>query len=309
MIYLVVMFVLAIVAGVAWYLGYLNSESANTSTKNIGNVMKRVAIIAFLIVFSIGTLIGSFNAIPAGHVGVVYSFGSIITQVGEGPQFTRPWSTVKIENIQVQSHKFERLVCFSSETQEVYVAATVNIRVSPEAIQTLYRNVGPNWFEVIVAPRVNQNFKDETVKYATVNIAPNREAIRKDVSARLEKETSPHSIEVTDVLLDNIDFNDGFKQAIENKQIATQNALEEEQKVVGEKHKADQAIERARGEGGSILVVAEKQAEANRKLNESLTPTLVQYTLVQKLGPQIEVMILPAEQSFILDPSAMMKKP
>ncbi|MFH1207155.1 MAG: prohibitin family protein [Patescibacteria group bacterium] len=259
--------------------------------------------------FSGITFIASFNQIPAGHVGVVYSFGSIIGQIEEGPQFTRPWSTVNEENLQITSHKFTKLICFSSETQEVYVDATLNIRVSPQAIQTLYRNVGPNWFEVIVAPRVPQNFKDETVKYTSVGIAPNREAIRHDVTVRLEKECGPHSIEVTDLLLDNIDFNPEFKQAIEKKQIATQNALEEEQKVVGEKHKADQKIEAARGEGGSILVVAEKQAEANTKLALSLTPQLVQYTLVQKLGDQIEVMILPAGQNFILDPNALMKKP
>lgn len=56
-------------------------------------------------------------------------------------------------------------------------------------------------------------------------------------------------------------------------------------------------------------MVAEKQAEANQKLSASLTPQLVQYTLVQKLSDQIQVMILPAGQNFILDPNALMKKP
>lgn len=284
------------------------SKSPNQLTKKNGETLKRIAVPIFVVIFVIGTFAASFNTIDAGHVGVVYSFGSIIDQVDEGPQFTRPWSTVRLENIQVQSNKFDSLVCFSSETQEVFISATVNLRVSPETIQGLYRNIGPNWFNVLVAPRVLQNFKDETVKYATVDIAPNRETIRRDVSARLEKEMSPHSIEVTDVLLDNIDFNPGFKQAIENKQIATQNALEEEQKVVGEKHKADQAIERARGEGESIFVVAAKQAQANDTLSASLTPQLIQYALIQKLGDQIEVMILPSGQNFILDPNALLKK-
>jgi len=92
-------------------------------------------------------------------------------------------------------------------------------------VQQLYRTVGLNFFNVLVESRVIQNFKDETVKYKSVEIAPNRESIRKAVRERLEKELSPFSIEVVDLLLDNIDFNPEFKKAIEDKQIATQRAL------------------------------------------------------------------------------------
>lgn len=221
MTYLAIMFILAIIAGIVWFIGKSMLKSDNQDARRWGGAVKIGAVTGFIILFLGGTFFASFNQIPAGHVGVVYSFGSIIGQIEEGAQFTRPWSTVNEENLQITSHKFVKLICFSSETQEVYVDATLNIRVSPQAIQTLYRNVGPNWFEVIVAPRVPQNFKDETVKYTSVGIAPNREAIRHDVTIRLEKECGPHSIEVTDLLLDNIDFNPEFKQAIEKKQIAT----------------------------------------------------------------------------------------
>ena len=39
---------------------------------------------------------------------------------------------------------------------------------------------------VLIEPRVAQNFKDETVKYKSVDIAPNREKIRQAVRQRLE---------------------------------------------------------------------------------------------------------------------------
>src|SRR5437762_6268438 len=80
-----------------------------------------------------------------------------------------------------------------------------------------------------------------------------------------------------------------------------QRALEEQQKIEGEKHKAQQAIERAKGEGSAILFRAEKEAEANRKLAASLTPDLVRYAMVQKLSDKIQVMMLPSGQNFILD--------
>jgi regulator of protease activity HflC (stomatin/prohibitin superfamily) len=204
-----------------------------------------------------------------------------------------PWRDVLLANIQVQRRVFDKLNSFSEESQDVFVRASLNVRVSPQAIQQLYRTVGPNFFNVLVESRVIQNFKDETVKYKSVDIAPHRENIRKAVRERLEKELSPFSIEVVDLLLDNIDFNPEFKKAIEDKQIATQRALEEQQKIEGEKHKAQQAIERAKGEGSAILFRAEKEAEANRKLAASLTPELVRYAMVQKLSDKIQVMMLP----------------
>ena len=247
------------------------------------------------------TFFASVHQVPAGHIGVVYEFGGIKGQIGEGLQFVAPWRNVLLANIQVQRRVFDKLNAFSEESQDVFVRASLNVRVSPQTIQQLYRSVGPNFFNVLVESRVIQNFKDETVKYKSVEIAPNRENIRKAVRERLEKELSPFSIEVVDLLLDNIDFNPEFKKAIEDKQIATQRALEEQQKIEGEKHKAQQAIERAKGEGSAILFRAEKEAEANRKLAASLTPELVRYAMVQKLSDKIQVMMLPSGQNFILD--------
>ncbi len=254
-----------------------------------------LALMVFITFFS------SVHQVPAGHIGVVYEFGGIKGQIGEGLQFVAPWRDVLLANIQVQRRVFDKLNAFSEESQDVFVRASLNVRVSPQTIQQLYRTVGPNFFNVLVESRVIQNFKDETVKYKSVEIAPNRENIRKAVRERLEKELSPFSIEVVDLLLDNIDFNPEFKKAIEDKQIATQRALEEQQKIEGEKHKAQQAIERAKGEGSAILFRAEKEAEANRKLAASLTPELVRYAMVQKLSDKIQVMMLPSGQNFILD--------
>lgn len=246
------------------------------------------------------TFMAGFHAIPAGKVGVVYQFGGIVGQIGEGPQWVLPWRQVRLENTQVQSHKFDRMACFSEESQAVYVDCTVNTRISERAVQKLYREVGPDWFAKLVEPRVPQYFKDETVKYTTVAIAPNREGIRHTVSQRLNGELSVWSIEVPDLLLNNIDFESGFKEAIESKQIATQRALEEEQRVKVVEFQAQQAVARARGKADSLYTIAERQAEANNKLAASLTDRLVQYTMVTKLAPNVNVALLPAGQQFIL---------
>lgn len=298
MLWIVSMVFASLVAVGIYYFGprlYL----ANSSMSKIA------ALVLFGVWTGLHTLTVAVYQVPAGHVGVVYSFGAIVNQTSDGLQFVAPWRKVLNASIQVQGHKFDKLNSFSSETQDVFVASTVNVRVSPENIQSLYRDVGPNYFDILVRPRVLQNFKDETVKYKSVDIAPHREEIRKAVRERLTNELRAHSIIVEDLLLDNISFTGEFQNAIEEKQKQSQLALAEREKVAREQAKADQKIEEARGTAQSILINAEKQAEANRKLNASLTPELIQYTMIQKLSDKIEVMILPQGQNFILSPDML----
>jgi regulator of protease activity HflC (stomatin/prohibitin superfamily) len=241
-----------------------------------------------------------FVIVRAGEVGVIYSFGSIIGQVEEGFHLIAPWHFVTHTNIRVQRAVLDRLQSFSQETQDVFVRASLNFQVSPKAVQNLFRTVGPDYYHVLIEPRVAQNFKDETVKYRSVDIAPNRENIRQAVRAKLEKELSPYSIHIVDLLLDNVDFSQEFKRSIENKQIATQKALEEEQLVAAEKFKAQQRVEAEKGEGEAKLARAEKEALANQKLAGSLTPLLVQQAMIDKLSAKIQLMVVPQGQNFLM---------
>jgi len=258
----------------------------------------RLSVVIVLLLLLIITK--PFVIVRAGEVGVIYSFGSIIGQVEEGFHLIAPWQFVTHTNIRVQRAVLDRLQSFSQETQDVFVRASLNFQVSPKAVQNLFRTVGPDYYNVLIEPRVAQNFKDETVKYRSVDIAPNRENIRQAVRAKLEKELSPYSIHIVDLLLDNVDFSQEFKRSIENKQIATQKALEEEQLVAEERFKAQQRVEAEKGEGEAKLARAEKEALANQKLAASLTPLLVQQSMIDKLSAKIQLMVVPQGQNFLM---------
>lgn len=259
-------------------------------------------------VLLVWTIFNAVYQVPAGHVGLIYAFGDIVGQTGQGLQVVAPWKSVWAATAQVQKVTFQKdshLASFSKESQDVYVDATVNVRVLPKDIEDLYRNVGTDYMDTIVKPRIRQAFKDETVKYSTVDVAPHRENIRHAVSKRLSDELAARSIVVDDLLIDNISFNKNFQDSIERKQIASQDALAEEQRIAGERNKAQQAIETARGSGEAILINAQKQAEANRALAASITPELIQYQMVQKLSPTVQTIMLPAGAPFILDKTMM----
>jgi len=252
----------------------------------------------------------SFHSVNAGHVLVVRQFGEIVGQRGDGFQTIAPWQSAEEVSTQVESQRFqmdERTgagegtissgPAISEETQPVYAVVTLNYRVSDKAVQELYTDVGSTYFEKVVAPRVFQVFKNETVKFKSVAVAPNREQIRRAVQNELDRQLAGFSIDVVDFLINDLDFPQEFTEAIERKQVATQDALAARQKVEQSKAEAQQEIERARG-----------QAQAQRLRASSLTDRNLQFEALQILKeapPQI--VFLPAGQGNLLDPSTFLK--
>lgn len=243
------------------------------------------AVLAWVLLGVGSTLVASAHSIPAGHVGVVYTFGKITGQRDNGFQLTAPWQNLRTASIQVQRKQVDRIEAFSKETQDVFIVATINYSVSPDAIQSLYTDVGSQWYERLAPPRVVNFLKEETVKYNTIDIAPNREKVRTDVRDRLRRELAPYSITVQDFLIDNIDFSAQFKKAIEDKQAATQKAQEEQANVARETARANQAIEQAKGQAQSSIERARGEAESITLRGHALrdNPQVLQLEFIEAL--------------------------
>ena len=307
------LFVAVIVCGGLFVVGRVTrSESDKGSPGALrGQLIMIGAGALFAVWIVISTLVSSVRQVEAGHVGVVYQFGEIIGQKSEGLQFIAPWQTMRTASVQVQRRTFEQIEAFTKETQDVFLSVTVNYSVSPAAVQDLYRRVGVNWFDVLVQSRLNNFIKEETVKYDAVEIGPNREKIRSDVRTRLAADLATFSVTVTDLLLDNVDYRQEFKTAIVLKQVQTQDALREQEKIKQKKAEADQQIETAKGEAESTRLRAQGQADANKLLAASLTPEVIQFQAVQKLSDKIQIALLPAGQGVIIDPTTLLsgKKP
>ena len=69
------------------------------------------------------------------------------------------------------------------------------------------------------------------------------------------------------------------------------------------KGEADAAVIASEGKAKAILVEAAAQAEALRQLGEALktSPDLLQYTYVQELSDDVEIMLLPANSPYLFN--------
>jgi regulator of protease activity HflC (stomatin/prohibitin superfamily) len=290
--WIILTILLALVAGVALIVAVgakstavADGKAQMTDTRAIGIGVTGLAGVVWLV----ATLLYSGTQVPAGHIGVKYVFGKIVGTVQPGLHFVAPWAKVINANTQVQAYTFTNLTSFSRETQNLDVTATLNYSVNPGDVRALYTNVGQDWFQKLVGTRVNQFFKDETVKFRAVNIAPNRDRIRKDVRARLRLALAPYSVNVEDLLIDNIQFSPAFTQAIDDKQIAIQQAQAAKNRVATAKAEAQQ-----------IIATAEGQARANLLKRQTLTQLLVEQNAIDKLNPNVQVIMVPTGSSFLL---------
>jgi prohibitin 2 len=280
--------------------------------------------IALAIIWVIATFAMSFKQVPAGHVGVVYEFGGIVGQTGDGPQWVAPWRDVTNATVQVKSFAFTNdpgdvadgvtvlgsgLDSFSIETQDVFINARLDIQVSPRDVQTLYRTVGRDYVNQLIPQRVAQAFKDVTVTYRTVDIAPNRDEIKDEVEDRLDAELDQFSIDVVALLIESIAFSEAFTQSIENKQIATQEAARAEELISKAENEALAVIAQAEGVAGALVAEAQGKAEANRLITESINPLLVKWEAVQKLADDITIALLPSGEGIIIDPATLLSPP
>ena len=307
MSYLIISTIVVIVA----VMSVLNGIGLRRQGKrDEGTAWILAAALALVVVVGGWGAFRSFHSVNAGHVLVVRQFGEIVGQRGDGFQTIAPWQSAEEVSTQVESQRFQMDdrtggaegtissgPAISEETQPVYAVVTLNYRVSDKAVQELFTDVGSTYFDKVVAPRVFQVFKNETVKFKSVSVAPNREEIRQAVQLELDRQLDSFSIDVVDFLINDLDFPQEFTQAIERKQVATQDALAAQQKVAQSKAEAQQEIERARG-----------QAQAQRLRASSLTDRNLQFEALQILKeapPQI--VFLPAGQGNLLDPSTFLK--
>ena len=91
-----------IICGVAFLIGRAMRREAEPGSPEAdrGLIVTVAAIIVFVLWVGAHTALTALKPIEAGSVGVVYQFGEIVGQKGEGLQFIAPWQDLRTERHQ-----------------------------------------------------------------------------------------------------------------------------------------------------------------------------------------------------------------
>lgn len=200
----------------------------------------------------------------------------------------------------------------TKDGQEVIIDATVIYRIDPAKVVQLHIAWGENYEAGIVRPETRGSIRDAVSQYGVEEVvSTKREEMVQIITGELASSLSDNNLELLDFILRDIHFSEEYAAAVEQKQIAEQQALQaalivEQKKQEAEQARqeaqglADAAVITAKGEAQAILIQAQAEAESNRLLAESLTPALLQYQYILKLSPGVQTIFIPSDNQFIL---------
>ncbi len=255
-----------------------------------------VIVILFVVTFCTGT-------VENGHIGLLNTMGRVSEHILQ-PGFTFKGVFSRIVQMNVLTQKVDLdMLAFTSDIQEVQVQVAVSYKLLPASAREMYTNVGPNYYNVLIAPRLPNFTKDVIKRYSAASLIENRDKLPGTVLDALQAEFAESGIEFVEVSVTDLDFSDAYTAAVEQKAVATQTALASaiEQKRLDDVQTAEAGrrrtaadaafyeqqkqaearayeVEAAAGaEANAIALKAAAQAEGNRKLAESLTELLVDY--------------------------------
>lgn len=200
----------------------------------------------------------------------------------------------------------------TKDGQQVYIDASVIYAVDPLKAIDLYRTWRFSYEDGLVRPQARGVIRDVASQYGVEEIVSSkRTEMQLLITEELTKIFTANNLVLRDFVLRNIRFSDEYALAVEQKQIAEQQAQQAKFVVESKKQEAEQARQIAQGQADAAviaaqgaaearLIEAQAEAEANRLIAESITPQLVQYQYVLKLAPGVTTIFIPSGNQFIL---------
>ncbi len=211
--------------------------------------------------------------------------------------------------------------------QQVGLDATVIFRIDPNKAVEFYRFwKGRNYVDEFIRPVVRSVVRHYVSAYGVEEIyGPSRRELQEKITEELTLRFAENGFILDSFDIRNIHFTDQYAQAIENKQVAQQEAermkyvLEKEQREAERKKieaegvaealrqraqgEADAKVIAAKGEAEAIRLRAQAEAEALRLINEALAQNqaALLFRYIDKLAPNVRVMLLPSNTPFLLD--------
>lgn len=225
---------------------------------NLAKIGRWITIfVVILVIFALAT--SSLYTVRSGERAIVFTWGKITKVVGEGLNFKIPimQSIIKVD---IRTQKAEApAMAASKNMQTVHTTVTVNYHLDPNRLDNLYSTVGLDVERKIIDSRIQEVVKAVIAKYTADELLAQRESVKAEISELLTTQVLQYHIIVENggVQITNFEFSAAFVQAIENKQIAEQNALKAKNDLDRIKVEAEQQIATARGNAEAIRIQAD----------------------------------------------------
>ena len=259
--------------------------------KKKGLIIAGVVVLALVL---IGTLCTA--TVQTGYTGIVTTFGKVENMTLEaGLHLKSPFQQIISMDNREQKTTFTT-EAFSSDIQQVNITGSINYAINKSTAMNLFKEVGTDYFNKLVNPRMLEITKGVFSKYSAENLVANRQKLSEEIRDGLYGELQDYGINVISLSIENIDFTDAFTDAVEAKQVAAQKKLqaeiEQSQMTMETQQQAERKRINAEAEANVLKINAdadayatkvrsEAEAEANKMIAESLTENLIRFNEVK----------------------------
>ncbi|MBI3822947.1 MAG: prohibitin family protein [Planctomycetes bacterium] len=198
----------------------------------------------------------SISCVPAGHVGVVTTFGKVEDDpLDSGINLVAFWRKVHYMSIQTQEEK-ETASTPTKEGLSVHLESSLLFSLRKDAAVRMYRDVGKDYAKVVLEPSFRSALRGATVKHASQDLYT---ASRSDIESELEKTLrlilDGYGINCERVLLRDMQLPPSVKEAIERKQAADQDAQQMEFVLKKAKQEAERKAIEAKGIADAQVII------------------------------------------------------
>ncbi len=286
----------------------------------------RISVVAIILVLALlsSALASSIVVIDAGEVGVVFNAfsGTKDTPLYPGMHLIIPYvETVYRYTTQEQVYTMTKepgatqlaygamqddsLWSPTREGLQVGIDSSTRYAIDPRQAPHVHNSFRNTYVEVLIRPTIRSIVRHYVSQNTVTDIyGPKRReiqtAIERDIRERFEKE----GFLLLSFDIRNVNFTPDYAQSIEQKQIAQQQAEQMQYVLQREQQEAERKRVEAQGIKDAAITKAEGDAEALRLISNALAenPNLLTYRYIEKLSPNIRVMILPSGAPFIINP-------
>ncbi len=294
--------------------------------KGIGRLVIALVAVSLIILFvSLGLVF-----IEPDQRGVIISpydpKGYRASALGPGLHWIIPGERVALYSIKRQTYTMSAVAtegtvagddsirARTKDGQEVLIDASVIYQIDPNQVVNLHIIWQNRYEDGVVRALSRGTIRDAASQYGVEEIVSSKRAeMEATITSVMALELQSNSLVLVQFVLRDIHFSEEYASAVEQKQIAEQQAKQAEFVVKQKQQEALQAIETAKGQAESVkinaqgladarLIQAKAEADALVMIANALNNNkdLLTYQYITKLAPNVQVMYLPTGQPYLI---------
>ena len=249
-----------------------------------------IAVVIIIAIIILVTLVKSVATVQAGYRGVVLHLGAVQDRIlGEGLHFVTPFAD-QVVQMEVRTQKFQAdSSAASRDLQEVRTTIALNYRIDPQQVNKIYQLLGVNYQDRVISPTIQESVKASVAKFNAEELITRRETAKDAIAQTIRTTLSSNNLVVQNVFITDFQFSSSFSDQIEQKVVAFQKFLTEQNNLRAIEVVADQSVAQAEGAARANVARASGESKAIQIITQQLreSPEYLQWQAIEKWNGQM----------------------